>query len=172
MARTLKEQIGKEDDFASAQVEAKLNIYRTSSFLGAADHALFKRHQLSPASYNLLRILRGHARKGEAVGVRASEIGCEMVVRMPDVTRLVDRLEGMGLVTRSSSVDDKRVKFVAITNTGLDLLGRLDPQVEGLAQSQLGHMTNGELRDLSRLLERARNEDGDQGHNAQGGTPS
>jgi DNA-binding MarR family transcriptional regulator len=164
MARTLKEQIGKHSEFASAQEEAMLNVYRTASHLSGPEHAFFKKHKLSPASYNLLRILRGHSttRLGDDQigGVRASEIGCKMVVRMPDVTRLVDRLEGMDLVSRSVATDDKRVKIVKITRKGLKLLSKLDDQVNQLVMDQLGHMSRSQLSELSRLLELARNEDG------------
>ena len=140
-----------------------LNVYRTSSHLSGPEHAHFKQFGLSPAAYNLLRILRGHHLRGELAGVRASEIGGEMVVRMPDVTRLVDRLEGKGLVSRGVDVDDKRVKFVKITKKGLGLLGRIEEGVLAMVKKQLGHMTKAQLRDLSRLLELARSEGGDGG---------
>src|SRR5690606_22302773 len=119
-----------------------------------------KKHKLSPASYNLLRILRGHAthdlQRGEHHGVRASEIGCQMVVRMPDVTRLVDRLEGMKLVTRETCALDKRVKYVKITKKGMELLGSLDEQVDLLVREQMGRLTKKQLSELSRLLELVR----------------
>jgi len=110
MGRTLKDQIGKRHGFRSLEEEAMLNVYRTASYLGGPEGALFKRFGLSSASYNLLRILRGHHLAGEEQGVRASGIGCEMVVRMPDVTRLVDRLVEMKLVMRGDDARDKRVK--------------------------------------------------------------
>lgn len=158
MARTLKDQINKRDAFATPEEEALLNIARTASHLSGAQQAFFKPYKLSSASYNLLRILRGHHRRGEGDGVRASEIGCEMVVRMPDVTRLVDRLEGMGLVARGTCAKDKRVKYVRITSKGLALLDKLDPEVIAMGRRQLGHMSPAQLGELSRLLELARNE--------------
>ena len=161
MARTLKDQIRKRSAFASPEEEAMLNVHRTASHLSGPSQAYFKQFKLSPASYNLLRILRGHHQRGERMGVRASEIGCQMVVRMPDVTRLVDRLEKMGLVSRSVDADDKRVKFVKITKKGLSLLERIEGGVLDLLHSQLGHMTKAQLTELSRLLELARNEDGE-----------
>lgn len=167
MARSLKEQIGKQNAFDSHAVEAMLNVYRTASVLSGPEHALLKGFGLSPASYNLLRILRGHQNRahqqqGQAdayYGLRASEIGCQMVVRMPDVTRLVDRLEGMGLVSRHVCDLDKRVKYVKITKKGLALLGKIDPKVAGLVQQGMGHMSDKDLRELSRLLVLLRNED-------------
>lgn len=164
MSRTLKDQIGKRGGFASPHEEAMLNVYRTASHLSGHEHAFFKKHKLSPASYNLLRILRGHAlhslQRGEHFGVRASEIGCQMVVRMPDVTRLVDRLEGMKLVSRETCDLDRRVKYVKITKKGLDLLESLDDQVNELVREQMGHLTKKQLNELSRLLELVRSEDG------------
>jgi DNA-binding MarR family transcriptional regulator len=159
MGRTLKEQISKRTGFASAREEAMLNVYRTASHLSGPEQAFFRQYRLSPASYNLLRILRGHHRSGDAQGIRASEIGCQMVVRMPDVTRLVDRLESMKLVTRRAASDDKRVKYVQITKKGLALLDEIDPKLDGLIENQLGHMNEQDLRALSRLLELARREE-------------
>lgn len=136
-----------------------LNVYRTASHLSGPEQAFFREYRLSPASYNLLRILRGNHRGGDVQGVRASEIGCQMVVRMPDVTRLVDRLESMKLVTRRAASDDKRVKYVQITKKGLALLDEIDPKLDGLIEKQLGHMNEQDLRALSRLLELARYEE-------------
>ena len=157
MKRSLREQISKQSEFASLEEEAMLNIARTASELSGHERSFFKGFGLSPAAYNLLRILRGHhGREGYREGVRASEIGSQMVVRMPDVTRLVDRLESRGLVKRSVSAEDKRVKYVQITRDGLGLLGEIDPQISEVGRSVLGHMTSKDLKTLSRLLERAR----------------
>lgn len=159
--RTLKQQINKRSAFASAHEEAYLNIMRTAAMLSGPESAFMRSLDppLSPATYNLLRILRGHKGSGEDRGVRASEIGCQMVVRTPDVTRLVDRLEKQGLASRQRCADDKRVVWVAITHKGLALLDRIDADVHAIVKDQLGHMTKDELTNLSALLERARNED-------------
>ncbi|MEX0876700.1 MAG: MarR family transcriptional regulator [Phycisphaerales bacterium] len=158
MHRTLGQQINKRSPFASAQEEAMLNIHRTASHLSGPEHAFFRRYGLSPASYNLMRILRGHHQRGETGGMPASRIGCEMVVRMPDVTRLVDRLATMGLVCRAAHAADRRVKLVRITDKGLDLLAKMDPEVIAVSKELLGHMSREQLAQLSRLLELARNE--------------
>ncbi len=152
----LQHQLGKRDPFESAAQEAYLNLMRTAAELAGPFHALFKRHRLTEASYNTLRILRGHHRAGETHGVRASRIGAEMVVRVPDVTRLVDRLAGMGLVERGPCESDRRVVYVRITQAGLDLLAQLDEPVRAIHQELLGHMTPEELDRLNTLLERAR----------------
>lgn len=156
MAPKLREQVGKRDPFESASQEAYLNLMRTAATLAGPFHALFKRHRLTEASYNTLRILRGHHRAGEKQGVRASRIGTEMVVRVPDVTRLVDRLVQMGLVERAACEVDRRVVYVRITPSGLDLLERLDEPVRQLHHQTLGHMSQSQLGALNDLLEAAR----------------
>lgn len=154
--RTLKDQVGKQRPFESQAQAAHLNMLRTASKLAGPFHALFKQHRLTDASYNTLRILRGHHQAGEEQGVRASKIGCQMVVRVPDVTRIVDRLVGIGLAERNACSHDRRVVFVKITPDGLDLLNRLDTPVNQLHEQTLGHMTDAELDKLNTLLEKAR----------------
>lgn len=154
--RTLKDQVGKQQPFESEAQAAHLNMLRTASKLAGPFHALFKKHRLTDASYNTLRILRGHHRAGEKQGVRASRIGCDMVVRVPDVTRIVDRLVGMGLAERCNCDHDRRVVYVKITQSGLDLLDQLDAPVNDLHRETLGHMSDEELDTLNTLLEKAR----------------
>ncbi len=156
MAPGLREQVGKRNPFESAAQEAYLNLMRTAATLAGPFHTLFKKHRLTEASYNTLRILRGHHQAGECLGVRASLIGTEMVVRVPDVTRLVDRLVEMGLAERTSCSHDRRVVYVKITPAGLDLLARLDEPVRMIHQETLGHMSPEQLAHLNTLLETAR----------------
>ena len=135
-----------------------LNIARTASMIDGVERAFFRQYELTGPAYNLLRILRGHQRRGASLGVRASEIGGQMVVRMPDVTRLVDRLEARGLVERGTCAEDKRVKYVRIAPKGLRLLEQIDPKIKVLGKSVLGQLSVDELKTISRLLEKARNE--------------
>ena len=152
----LREQLGKRDPFDSPEQEAHLGLMRAASGLAGPFHALFKKHRLTEASYNTLRILRGHLNRGETEGVRASRIGAELVVRVPDVTRLVDRLVDMGLVERCDCPNDRRVVYVKITAKGLDLLAGLDEPVRALHKETLGHLSRDDLHELIRLLELAR----------------
>ena len=62
----------------------------------------------------------------------------------------------MSLVARDRSIEDRRVVFVKITSQALDLLARLDQPVDDLHTKLIGHLTRAELRELSRLLEKAR----------------
>ena len=152
---TLKDELGKRHPFASAEEEAYLNLLRTVSVLGAGFAGLFKERGLSEATYNILRILRGHAAAG-ADGVPCQTIGEQLVARLPDLTRLVDRLEKGGLVKRSKTPEDRRVVLVGITRRGLDLLKDLDRPVAAANRTMLGHLSRAELTELNRLLVKAR----------------
>ncbi|MFG0326913.1 MAG: MarR family winged helix-turn-helix transcriptional regulator [Phycisphaerales bacterium JB037] len=150
----LASQVGKRRPFDSPEQEAHLNILRTACVLEGSLAPIFKDADLSPSSYNVLRILRGAGPEGR----RATEIGCDMVVRVPDVTRLVDRLIEQGLAERRRCDEDRRVVFVRITRKGSQLLHRLDAPVLEAHKAQLGHLTRKELAELNRLLVKARNE--------------
>jgi len=152
---TLKEELGKRDAFELPEQEVYLNLLRTAEHLGAPFDALFKAHGLSQTQYNALRIMRGH---GEPIA--SSTVARQMVTREPDITRLLDRLVKRGLVTRQRSDADRRVMLTSLTSEGEGLLAEMDGPVRELHERQLAHMSREELRTLSGLLERAREERG------------
>ena len=152
---TLKSELLQNRDFESLEQEAFLNLQRTASNLTGPYLKLFKKSKLSPSLYNILRILRG---QGEP-GLPCSNIGDRMVTRVPDVTRLVDKLLALGLVGRHRSTDDRRVVLISITAKGLALLSGLDGPIGELNIQALGHLTRGELKELNRLLVKARRPD-------------
>jgi DNA-binding MarR family transcriptional regulator len=153
MARSiLQEELGKKNPFASPEQEATLNLLRTHDHLQEEFARLFQGHGISDPQYNVLRILRG---AGEG-GLPCLEVAARMVTRMPDITRLVDRLERVGLAERSRTAADRRKVLVKVTPAGLDLLARLDRPVLDLHRRLLGHLTRDELAELNRLLVKAR----------------
>ncbi|MEM9065803.1 MAG: MarR family transcriptional regulator [Planctomycetota bacterium] len=149
---SLQEEIGKKNPFDLPEEEAYLNLMRTSSILAAEFGALFRSKGLSESSYNVLRILRGAGETGKP----SQQIARDMVVQLPDITRLVDRLETKGLVARARSTTDRRVVQVRITEQGIGLLEELDNPVRALHRKQLGHMGADRLAALSDLLSEAR----------------
>ena len=61
--------------------------------------------------------------------MRVGELAGRRLTRGPDGTRVVDRLEGGGLVERTRERTDRRVITVRITRAGLGLLAGLDQPV-------------------------------------------
>ena len=157
---SLSREIKKSKPFDVLEQEAMLNLARTLDVLaGELAVAVFKPSGLSPAQYNVLRILRG---AGEHLA--CNEIASRMIARDPDMTRLLDRLEKRKLVSRCRQQTDRRVVAVRITDAGLHLLAELDPKILGAHRQQLGHMTQEELKQLIALLEKARQRDHQEEH--------
>ena len=136
------------------QLEALVfvNLLRAADALARGAEALLKPTGLSATQYNVLRILRGAGQEGLA----CREVGCRMISRDPDITRLMDRMESRGLIARARGEEDRRVVKSRLTAEGLRILGELDAPVQELHRRQLHHLPAKELRQLSRLLERAR----------------
>jgi len=128
-----------------------LDLMRTTDMLSRGLVPVLKHEDLSATQYNVLRVLRG-APEGLACG----EIASRMITRDPDITRLLDRMEKRGLISRCRETEDRRTVMVRITLDGLKLLARLDEPVEEAHRKQLGHMGRERLRALTALLQAAR----------------
>ena len=107
---------------------------------------------LTGTQYNVLRILRG----AEPEGLPCRGIGDRMISHDPDMTRLLDRMEKRGLITRERQTDDRRVVKTRITPQALRLLKTLDQPVHELHKRQFRHMPAARLKILSRLVEEVR----------------
>ena len=157
---TLQKQLGKKDPFSCPEEEAYLNLRRTFSLLDHQSEQYFKSNGLSHATYNVLRILRGLSRQSDKARapakVRSSDIARWLVSAVPDLTRLVDRLIGEGLVERTRCEEDRRVVFVGITRKGLQRLAKIDKSIADQNRILLGHLSRRELETLNRLLVKAR----------------
>lgn len=148
----LLDEIQQRKPFASLEEEALLNLWRTYEVLARAGEELFKTHGITGTQYNVLRILRGAGEQG----LCRNEVRDRLVAQVPDVTRLLDRMEEMGLVDRERASDDRRMVFTRVTRKGLQLLARIDDPVTRLHERQLGHLGAAKLRALIRLLAEAR----------------
>ena len=143
----------RQDRFASPAQEALLNVLVTASWIQGEVARALAPHGVTPAQYNVLRILRGSLPRP----LPCAAIGERLIERTPDVTRLLDRLERAGWLTRKRAGHDRRVVEVGITQTGLDLLARADPSVTAFIEGQFGApLSEEEFNTLSRLLERLR----------------
>jgi DNA-binding MarR family transcriptional regulator len=138
--------------FDSPQQEAYLSLWRTYDRLRAIEDELFSKHDLTAQQYNALRLLE--ARSPEPM--LTSAIGQRLISRAPDITRLLDRLEQRGLVTRNRPADNRRTVQVGITPAGLELLANLTRLVRECHAKQLGHLSAEQLKKLIDLLRQAR----------------
>jgi DNA-binding MarR family transcriptional regulator len=152
MSPSLQSELKQRKPFGSLEQEALLSIARTAALLDHATAEALKPYGLTPTQYNALRILRG----AEPEGLCRNEVRDRLVARVPDATRLLERLGDMGLVVREREGDDRRFVRSRITRAGLDLLRPLDEVIQTLHRKQLGHLGEQKLRTLVGLLGEAR----------------
>jgi len=147
----LQRELKKKDPFDSDEQEAVLNILRTSDQFQNRLGRLLREYGLTSSQYNILRILRG---AGEPLP--SLEIAGRMIQVVPAITGLIDRLEKQELVERCRCTEDRRVVYVNITEKALRLLSQIDEPLGELHHKLIGHLKKSELKQLSSLLERAR----------------
>jgi len=129
-----------------------LALLKTADALGLEAEQLVRTVNLTATQYNVLRILRGAGPDGLA----CRGIGERMITHDPDITRLLDRMEKRGLITRERQIDDRRVVKTRITAQGLALIKPLDQPMRDLHKAQFHHMTGSRLKTLYGLLEEIR----------------
>jgi DNA-binding MarR family transcriptional regulator len=138
---------------STPEESAFLDLLRATDMLSRGLIQVLKTEDLSATQYNVLRILRGASE-----GLPCGEIARRMITHDPDVTRLLDRLEKRGFISRCRETRDRRTVRTRITPTGSRLLARLDKPVQASHRKQLGHLGRARLGTLTELLRVARSQ--------------
>ena len=136
MTLKLQDEIKQTKPFRSAEEEAYLSIVRTAAVLEHSLAQALKAFEITPTQYNVLSILRGAGHDG----LCRNEVGGRLVAAMPDVTRLLDRMEHCGLIVRQRGTADRRVVSTKLTKKGLEIVGRIDAKVIGSKTRSSGKM--------------------------------
>lgn len=148
----LQRDLKQNRPFKSLEEEAYLSLVRTAGQLTDELAAVLKPYGLSEVQYNVLRILRGSHPEPMAT----LEIAERMIERAPGITRMLDRLEAAGWVTRRRCHDDRRRVLCGITAAGLAQLAKADGPVldteERLAK-RLGRADQARLIELLEALQ-------------------
>jgi DNA-binding MarR family transcriptional regulator len=148
MRPRLQDEIRQTRPFGSLEQEAYLSLGRTWAILEHTTAEALKPHGITPTQYNVLRILRGAG----AEGLCRSAVMERMIARVPDATRLLDRMERVDLIVRERSSEDRRFVTTRITGKGLDVLTRLDEAILELHERQFAALDEDGLRVLIDLL--------------------
>ena len=127
-------------------------LLQTADALSQEAEQFLKTAGLTGTQYNVLCILRG----AQSEGLPCRGIGDRMISHDPDMTRLLDRMEKRGLITRERQTDDRRVVKTRITPQALSLLKTLDQPIHELHKRQFRHMPATRLKILNHLLEEVR----------------
>ena len=144
----------RQSSFKSSHQKALINLMYTSNVLRNRQSEIFKPFGLAPQHYNVLRILRGSHPKPKSAG----DIKAVMLDKSPDLTRIIDKLEKAGWVSRKTCEGNRRKVDIGITSKGLDLLKEIDPVIQQFETESL-ILTEEEGETLSFLLDKIRGED-------------
>ena len=151
MRPTLQNELKKRDPFDSVEQEATLAMMRTSDLLENRLARLLREHDLTLTQYNVLRILRG-----EGKSLPCLEVANRMIQVAPAITRVVDQLLALKLITKTQSSLDRRVFEIELTPTAIRLLKVLDQPILDLHASLLASVSKADLKTLIRVLETVR----------------
>ncbi len=127
--------------------EAWQLLVRFSMTQRATLPALAAQLELSPAQCHLLSLIEPD--QPVPMGELASALSCDA----SNVTGLVDRLESRGVLQRSPSAEDRRVKVLKLTPLGARIRASL---LEKMTSSPpaLGRLSQADQRELARILRR------------------
>ncbi len=138
-------------EYANTGVHAFLLLGRTMFELLEPANNMVRARGITPAQFNVLRILRGSPR-----GLPCTEISRRMVSKDSDVTRLLDKLIRDGLAERTRSETDRRVVIGRITQAGMRVCRALDKPLGELHENQFKQLGGAKTRRLIALLEELR----------------
>jgi DNA-binding MarR family transcriptional regulator len=127
---------------------AVVGIFRAADAMRRRLAALLEPYGITPQQFNVLRILRG----AQPDGLCTLAVAGRMLEQAPGITRLLDRLERKGLVTRQRSSEDRREVRARITTAGLDVLGRLEQPVGDLDRAAMSALSRSDQEQLAVLL--------------------
>mgnify|MGYP001075461000 CR=1 FL=1 len=133
-----------------SSVEAWMSIvgaYKTVHVL--LNQQLIKNGLTFP-QYRVIRVL------GKFGAMPMNKVGEHMLVTPPDITGLIDRLEGRGYIERKESGTDRRVAMMRLTRRGEALHRRTSVQHRKLVSRIMKALSGKELVNLTRLLHRIR----------------
>lgn len=137
--------------FESVYQQAMVNVVFTYSWCNDQLKQLMSPYDITTQQFNILRILRGQFPNPSTINLLKSR----MLDKMCDASRIVDRLVQKGYVFKTASANDKRAVDILITDKGLELLKRIDEEVD-LSAMVAPNLTMEEARQLNDLLDKMR----------------
>jgi DNA-binding MarR family transcriptional regulator len=148
MPSRLESELKQSRPFSRRSEEALVSIMRTAAILDHVWQDALKGFGVTPTQYNVLRILRGAGKDG----LCGREVGERLVSKVPDVSRLLDRMEDLSLMTRERDPSDRRHVTARITPKGLKILVEVEPTLRALEERFTGAVPAGALSDLIETL--------------------
>jgi DNA-binding MarR family transcriptional regulator len=144
MPSRLQAELKQTKPFPRASGEAFLSVLRTAAVLEHQLNEALRPFGITGLQYNVLRILRGAGSNG----LCGREISERLVSKVPDVSRLLDRMDDMKLLQRERDPADRRHVTARISPKGLRVLDEALPSLEVLERERFGHVDAERLRHI------------------------
>lgn len=148
---SIEKDIKQQKPFKSSYQKLVVNLIYTSNWMSSEQQGLLKPFDLSSQQYNVLRILRGQYPNP----ITVNGIIERMLDKMSNASRLVDKLLLKGYVSRCDNADDRRACDIRITETGSEILKKIDALQEA-ADERMKRLSPEEAELLSSLLDKLR----------------
>ena len=134
--------------FGSPQQRALTNIIFTSNWVLNRIASAFKPTGLSLQQFNVLSILYGQPDQTATVNL----ITERLIDRMPNTSRLLNKLMDKGLIEKERNSSDQRVVYIRLTQEGAVLKEKAREIIDGI----LVNLNNQEADFLNEMLEKVR----------------
>jgi DNA-binding MarR family transcriptional regulator len=140
-----------QSKFRNEYHKTVVNLIFTYNWITEKTKQFFEKGDITSQQYNILRILRGAGKPLSTLQIRQ-----RMLDKMSDTSRIVDRLVKKELVQKVICKTDRRLVDVTITDTGMQLLDKLDSYNEQM-DAMLESLSEEEAKMLNNLLDKIRN---------------
>jgi DNA-binding MarR family transcriptional regulator len=141
------------DDGSTPESDAAVLTVLLGDRLNTEIDEFFRAWGITVRQFNVLRIL--YVRDPERKGVSRGTIETRLLRRMPDVTRLLDRLEAAGLIARHRPENDQRTSLATLTDKGWDLVEQSHQPLLATNRAQFAHFSKSEVKAYVALLQKA-----------------
>jgi DNA-binding MarR family transcriptional regulator len=133
---------GESVSLADDEVEAQVHGWRLLAVLHARiearlERVLQARYELSVSEYGVLELLS----RQEKHHLRMGQLATAMALSQGATTRLVNRLEDRGLLTRCLCSTDRRGIYSEVTPAGFELLERARPEHNATLREALAEVS-------------------------------
>lgn len=136
--------------FRNSAHKAIVNILFTSNWLLERLKEILVVEDITHQQYNILRILNNSDKPLSTLQIRE-----QMLDKMSDTSRIVERLLKKELVNKQVSIADKRLVDVTLSEKGRSLLSRLEEKT-GIIDSLSSNLNAEEIETLNNLLDKLR----------------
>jgi DNA-binding MarR family transcriptional regulator len=141
------------DDGSNPESDACVMAARLGITINMEVEEFFQDWGVTVLQFNVLRIL--YVRDAERQGISRGNIEARLIHRVPDVTRLLDRLEAAELIERYRPAGNQRTVLARLTDKGIELVEKSHRPLLALNRQQLSHFTRAELDQFITLLKKA-----------------